>query len=181
MGVVVRHFDFIRAECKAHFMLIHHSGKNAAAGARGWSGVRAAVDTELEVTDTASGRCCEITKQRDLNTKGERIGFRLESVHLGFTKWNKPASIAAVIPADAPLKEKSKKPNATNAAVYEFLLTKGNSVKKSEVVKHFDGRYKSNVVYRALNQLRESGDIYQMNDMVGAETKAGTQVQIGTN
>lgn len=51
MGLVVRHFDRIRNECSAHFMLIHHSGKNAAAGARGWSGVRAAVDTEIEVTD----------------------------------------------------------------------------------------------------------------------------------
>src|SRR5690606_17467691 len=38
MGLVVRHFDRIRSECNAHFMLIHHSGKNAAAGARGWSG-----------------------------------------------------------------------------------------------------------------------------------------------
>lgn len=181
MGVVVKHFDHIRTETNAHFMLIHHSGKNSAAGARGWSGVRAAVDTEMEVTDTASGRCCEITKQRDLNTKGERIGFGLESVQLGYTKWNKPASIAVVVPADAPAKEKSKKPNATNAAVYEFLLTKGNSIKKSEVVKHFAGRYKSNVVYRALSQLREAGEIYQMNDMVGAEIQGGTQVQIGTN
>lgn len=27
MGLVVRHFDRIRSECNAHFMLIHHSGK----------------------------------------------------------------------------------------------------------------------------------------------------------
>ena len=47
MGLIVRRFDRIRTETKAHFLLIHHSGKNAAAGARGWSGVRAAVDTEI--------------------------------------------------------------------------------------------------------------------------------------
>ena len=39
MGLVVRRFDRIRTECKAHFCLIHHSGKAAAAGARGWSGI----------------------------------------------------------------------------------------------------------------------------------------------
>jgi len=69
-------------------MLIHHSGKNAAAGARGWSGVRAAVDTEIEVTDSSSGRCAEITKQRDLSSKGIRIGFRLETITLGLTNYN---------------------------------------------------------------------------------------------
>jgi len=78
MGLVVRRFDRIRAETGAHFMLIHHSGKDTAKGARGHSSLRAAVDTEIEVTDTPKGRCAEITKQRDLATKGERIGFSLE-------------------------------------------------------------------------------------------------------
>lgn len=87
MGLVVRRFDRIRTACNAHFLLIHHSGKAAANGARGWSGIRAAVDTEIEVTDSPAGRCAEITKQRDLSTKGERIGFRLEPVTLGLTKW----------------------------------------------------------------------------------------------
>ena len=66
MGLVVRRFDRIRTACNAHFLLIHHSGKAAANGARGWSGIRAAVDTEIEVTDSPTGRCAEITKQRDL-------------------------------------------------------------------------------------------------------------------
>ncbi len=35
MGLVVRRFDRIRTETGAHFALIHHSGKNAANGARG--------------------------------------------------------------------------------------------------------------------------------------------------
>jgi len=102
MGLVVRRFDRIRTECKAHFLLIHHSGKNAAAGARGWSGVRAAVDTEIEVTDSPAGKCCEITKQRDLATKGDRIGFKLHVVTLGLTKWKSPATSCVVMPADAP-------------------------------------------------------------------------------
>ena len=71
--------------------------------------MRAAVDTELEVTDSTNGRCCEITKQRDLATKGERIGFKLESIHLGFNKWNMPSSVAIVVQADVPSNTKAKR------------------------------------------------------------------------
>lgn len=109
MGLVVRRFDRIRAEYKAHFLLIHHCGKNAAAGSRGWSGIRAAVDTEIEVTDTPAGKCAEITKQRDLPTKGDRIGFKLHVVTLGLTKWKTPATSCVVMPADAPKKHSSKR------------------------------------------------------------------------
>lgn len=108
MGLIVRRFDRIRTECKAHFCLIHHSGKAAAAGARGWSGVRAAVDTELEVTAVSDARCCEITKQRDLPGKGERIGFKLESVKLGVTKWGADATSCVVVADDAPEKASKK-------------------------------------------------------------------------
>jgi KaiC/GvpD/RAD55 family RecA-like ATPase len=109
MGLVIRRFDRIRTECRAHFMLIHHSGKNAAAGSRGWSGVRAAVDTEIEVTDSPSGRCAEITKQRDLSSKGQRIGFRLAIVPLGETKWGAPAASCVVEPTEAPQKATGKR------------------------------------------------------------------------
>ena len=100
MGLVVRRFDRIRNECEAHFMLIHHSGKAAANGARGWSGIRAAVDTEIEVTDNLQGRCAEITKQRDLGTKGVRLGFTLEVLTLGTTKWGALATSCVVVPAE---------------------------------------------------------------------------------
>lgn len=102
MGLVVKRIERISTATGAHFLAIHHSGKNAANGARGWSGIRAAVDTEIEVTDSPQGRCLEITKQRDLSSKGERIGFRLEPVTLGQTKWGTPATSCVVLPADAP-------------------------------------------------------------------------------
>jgi hypothetical protein len=173
MSIVVRHFDQIRTETSAHFLLIHHSGKNAAAGARGWSGVRAAVDTEMEVTDLASGRCCEITKQRDLSTKGERIGFMLESVPLGYTKWNKPSAVAVVVPADAPKANKGNRLSEIAGAIEEYLSSLGKSIKKVEVVKHFDGKYDKSSVYRELKKLTDLGKVYQLKGMVGAEIQRG--------
>jgi len=85
MGVVLKNADVIRGATGATFLWIHHCGKDQAKGMRGWSGTRAAIDTEIEITgDEATGlRSAEITKQRDLPGKGDRIGFRLEQVNLG--------------------------------------------------------------------------------------------------
>ena len=161
MGIVIRHFDRIRAETSAHFTLIHHCGKNAAAGSRGWSGVRAAVDTEIEITDSAQGRCCEITKQRDLPTKGERIGFKLEPVTLGFTKWQKVAKSCVVLPTDAPSKQTGKRMSEIGGAIMEALLTKGTSMKKSELKKHIEQNHghTSGAIYREIKKLTEAGKL----------------------
>ena len=168
MGLVVRRFDRIRTECKAHFLLIHHSGKNAAAGSRGWSGIRAAVDTEIEISDSPSGRCCEITKQRDLSTKGDRIGFRLDPVTLGLTKWGAPATSCVVVAANAPAKQTGKRLSETDGAVLEFLVAHKCGVRKTEVVKHFEGRYKKGPVYRAMKRLVTAGAIHEAAGMVSA-------------
>jgi len=125
MSLVVRRFDRIRSECKAHFLLVHHNGKAAAAGAGGCSGIRAAVDAEIEVSDSPTGRCAEVTKQRDLSTKGERIGFKLDTVHLGLTKWGAPATGCVVVAADAPDKPSVKRISEVGGAVLEMLRTKG--------------------------------------------------------
>jgi hypothetical protein len=168
MGLVVRRFDRIRSECKTHFALIHHSGKSAAAGARGWSGVRAAVDTEIELTDTPAGQCIEIMKQRDLSTKGERIGFKLEPVTLGLSKWGEPATSCVVAAADAPVKQVAKRMGECDGAVLEFLVAHKVGIKKVNVVTHFKGRYASGPIYRSMKQLVTAGAIHEAAGMVCA-------------
>ncbi len=167
MGLVVQRFDRIRAETGAHFLLIHHSGKDAAKGARGHSSLRAAVDTEIEVQETPAGRCAEVMKQRDLGTKGERIGFHLEPVHVGVTKWGKPASTCVVKPAEAPEKEaKGKRMGEVEGAVVEFLAQRKVGVRKAEVAKHFEGRYERSNVYRAIRSLVTAQAVHEAAGMV---------------
>ncbi|KVS13849.1 AAA family ATPase [Burkholderia vietnamiensis] len=162
MGRVIERFDRIRTESNAHFLLIHHAGKAVAAGARGWSGIRAAIDTEIEVTDSPTGRCAEVTKQRDLASKGERIGFRLDVVQLGLSKWGTPITSCVVLPESAPIKPATgKKLGAVEGAVLEFLRGRGTGAKKAEVVKHFDGRYKRGSVYRALQTLSDAEEVHE--------------------
>jgi hypothetical protein len=75
--------DLIRERTGAHVMLVHHSGKNKAQGARGHSSLRAAIDTEIELTIGDGGiRVARTTKQRDMPS-GREFLFRLRSVELG--------------------------------------------------------------------------------------------------
>lgn len=78
MGAMVRHLDKLRNATKAHIMVVHHSGKDRAKGARGHSLLRAATDTEIEVAN----REISVTKQRDLDGSFTR-GFLLDVVTLG--------------------------------------------------------------------------------------------------
>ena len=166
MGLVIERFDRIRSECDAHFMLIHHSGKNAAAGARGWSGVRAAVDVEIEVTDQAAGRCAEITKDRDLGSKGGRIGFKLEAIDVGRSKWGALMTTCVVAPASAPERRDRKKLGLVEGVIVEFLRGKKSGVKKSEVVNHFKERYQKASVYRAMKNLVGASHIQEVDGSV---------------
>lgn len=84
IGTLMRSVDAIRDRTGAHCMLIHHSGKDVARGARGHSSLRAAVDTEIELTkDKDTGeRLARATKQRDM-ASGTECPFELEVVTLG--------------------------------------------------------------------------------------------------
>lgn len=173
MSLVVRRIDRIRNETGTHFTVIHHSGKNAAAGSRGWSGVRAAVDTEIEVTDSPTGRCAEITKQRDLSTKGDRIGFRLTVVTLGETKWGTPATSCVVDGADAPQKATGKRLSEIAGAIIEYLRTVGREQQKAAVAKHFEDRYPRSSIYRELRKLVERGEVVENAESVVAKGFGG--------
>ena len=152
MGLVIERFDHIRNECAAHFMLIHHTGKNIAAGMRGWSGVPAAVDTVIEIVGSSVGSYAEVTKDRDLGVKGARIGFRLNVLEMGRTKWGEIATACIAVPAPAPEKVKRKRRGEVEQAVVDFLSDKAG-VSKTQVVSHFSERYAKGPIYRAIKKL----------------------------
>lgn len=78
MGLLVRNCDHIRESTRAHLMLIHHTGKDKARGARGHSLLRGATDTELEVADNT----LSVTKQRSMRP-ASGIRFELDEITLG--------------------------------------------------------------------------------------------------
>lgn len=79
----IGNLDVLRDLTGAHIMVVHHSGKDTAAGARGHSSLRAATDTEIELEVDDSGlRLAKTTKQRDMEPKPP-LGFTLAVHELG--------------------------------------------------------------------------------------------------
>jgi hypothetical protein len=106
MGAFVRNVDVIREKTSAHVMVIHHSGKDRAKGARGHSSLRAATDTEIELTGEAEIVVAEAKKQRDM-ANGRRFAYRLAEVDLGEDQDGDAVTTCRVEPCDVPEKSAS--------------------------------------------------------------------------
>ena len=104
MNMIVKQVDAIREQTRAAVLLVHHSGKDRAKGARGHSSLRAATDTEIEVTKDRGSLAgqMEVTKQRDMDS-GAKFGFRLIDMDLGADQNGTPrkAAFAEMLDADA--------------------------------------------------------------------------------
>ena len=161
MGMVLAQLDRVKTQAETAVTMIHHTGKNAALGMRGWSGMRAFIDTELEVTSNeASGdRVLEITKQRDIGSKGDRFGFRLTSVAMGTGKWGKERTSCGVVPANAPIRaaKSTAKLGQTQQAVMGLLRGAGRNLRITEIAEVLEpqGISKSSV-YNSVNRLRDA-------------------------
>jgi hypothetical protein len=95
MGALVTNGTRIQQAIKAHLMWIHHSGKDEAKGARGHSLLRAATDTEIEISAEGPQRMARVTKQRELECDGT-FGFQLRIVELGQNRRGKPVTTCVV-------------------------------------------------------------------------------------
>lgn len=83
MGKALSHCKQIRKHTGGTVLLVHHSGKDSSKGARGWSGVRAAADAEIEIVRIdGTNRAALITKQKD-GVDGGEFGFKLQIVPVG--------------------------------------------------------------------------------------------------
>ncbi|MBR0647444.1 helicase RepA family protein [Plastoroseomonas hellenica] len=97
MGALIRNMDMIREATGAAVLFVYHSGKDQARGARGHTSLRAAVDTEIEVTadKEGAGKTATTVKQRDLE-KGEGFPFTLKRVELGRNQHGEPVTSCVV-------------------------------------------------------------------------------------
>ena len=68
MGVVIANLIKIRQQLNATVLVVHHTGKDAAKGARGSSSLKAAVDTEITVKASGDKVTLSQSKQRHCRT-----------------------------------------------------------------------------------------------------------------
>ena len=131
------HIAEIRQRLDCHVMLVHHSGKDQAKGARGHSSLRAAVDTEIEVSMDGLMRLATTKKQHDLEG-GKVAAFTLNVVNLGDDKDGESITSCTVQQQDADELKRSKKrtlkgiSQVAHQALHDTLKNKGSKVANSE-------------------------------------------------
>jgi hypothetical protein len=82
MTSFIGNVDALRDVTGAHIMIVHHSGKDTARGARGHSSLRAGCDSEIELEVEGKMRTATATKQRDLEPQDPFV-FTLKVHELG--------------------------------------------------------------------------------------------------
>jgi hypothetical protein len=82
VGKALANCKAIHRATGALVVLVHHTGKDHSRGARGWSGLKAAADAEIEVARSVAGRTIRVSKQKD-GKDGRVWGFELDQVVLG--------------------------------------------------------------------------------------------------
>ncbi len=132
MGLALANAKVLRDVTGAMVMLVHHSGKDASRGARGWSGIKAAMDAEIEVIKHDNGqREIRLTKMKD-GDDGLRWGMRLEILPVGKDKRGKEITSCVALETDAPLpstpmddepRKGVRRFNATENHILEIVAT----------------------------------------------------------
>jgi RecA-family ATPase len=104
-------------------IIIHHSGKDASRGARGWSGLLAALDFEFEVDRDDDLRTLNITKMRDASDAQAGFCYVLRAMELGLNPYGEPVTgVYVEHRADnGKGKQKGKRISPKARAAYEML------------------------------------------------------------
>lgn len=82
IGKALAHCKGIHRATGALVILVHHAGKDLTKGARGWSGLRAAADAEIEVSRQDPVRMLRMSKQKD-GEDGTKFYFDLTTIPIG--------------------------------------------------------------------------------------------------
>jgi hypothetical protein len=82
MGAALARCRRLAAKTGATILLVHHAGKDLKRGARGWSGLKAAADFEIEISADGAHHSAKVTKQKD-GEGGQVFPFTLKRVVVG--------------------------------------------------------------------------------------------------
>lgn len=141
MGRVLLHCKGLHRATGAAVILIHHSGKDAAKGARGWSGLRAAADAEFEVTSSGDYRVLSTTKMKDADGDAE-YGFKLVPIAIDQEDDGTPISSCFIEATAVSSRQVEEEPKGTNqklvyAAAKTLLAERldGEPVDAGEVIR----------------------------------------------
>lgn len=152
MGRVLAHCKAIHRATGALVVLIHHSGKDAARGARGWSGLRGAADVQIEVVRSGDDRAAVIDKQKDGAGEGDEFAFKLVQVVVGKDEDGEDTTSCVLNHvASVPRSERKVEPKGANEKLVLRVL--------EDMADLGDGMVSSNeLIEAAVNQMIKDPD-----------------------
>ena len=100
MGKLIAHCKLFHRTHGATVILVHHSGKDVERGARGWSGLFGACDTEIMISREGDERFATVTKQKD-GDDGQVFGFALNIVEVARDAADLPITSCVVVQNEA--------------------------------------------------------------------------------
>jgi hypothetical protein len=139
MGKALAHCKGIHRATGAVVVLVHHAGKDPTKGARGWSGLRAAADAELEVVRAPNGRLLRLSKQKDGEDSLE-WGFDLEQVRIGVDEDLEAITSCVVIETAVPAvggvagRKLGVVEAVVNTVIQEFALAQTEGIEVGPVI-----------------------------------------------
>lgn len=140
MGKIIAHCKQLHKATGALVLLVHHSGKDESKGARGWSGLRAAVDVEIEIGRREDYRLATITKMKD-GDEGTAFAFRLLPVEVGTDEDGEPITscvVEALTTVPSPARIRAPQPGSIAHLVLnsarDILPPGGNRVAVSAIL-----------------------------------------------
>ena len=172
MGQIIVNADLVRAYTGAHISFVHHSGKDAVKGARGHSSLRAAVDTEIEISrsDETSPSQIKVVKQREMEMIPESW-FKLERVVLGTNHRGKEVSSCVVIPTEGSIKQKTGTLTPLQQFIYDALVDTIITNGKSRRV----GKDMDEIKSVSYDELREAMEDRGFKEIMATENKTSAQ------
>jgi|GEM_PF-1031292 len=126
MGNALRNLRTITEATRATALVIHHAGKDVSRGARGWSGIRAAADAEIEISVSNNVRLISLTKMKD-GDDSKQWGFRLTTVGLGLDSDGDMMS-SCVVEYEDPPRAKIAAPRQPKGGKQKLVLEKARAL-----------------------------------------------------
>lgn len=138
MGKALAHCKGLHRATGALVVLVHHSGKDASKGARGWSGIKGAADAEIEVLRSGDARALRLSKQKD-GEDGQQFGFALERVELGLDGDGEPITSCVVVEAALPVVGRAVRPlgpleQVVNQVIQEMAQDQTSGIEVASVI-----------------------------------------------
>jgi archaellum biogenesis ATPase FlaH len=185
MGRVIAHCKTLHAVTGAMILLVHHCGKDASRGARGWSGIKGALDVEIEVVRSDADRVATISKMKDGQGEGVQYGFKLLEIPLGMDDEGEVYSSCVIEEAGVSSARKKGLTNKDELMVHTIILDQlglgGEGVTEEEIVTEFKERVELKLTSsrdlrgqhcrRALKSLVEKGFVVMVNGLYTTPTE----------